>query len=89
MAAHPELMSFQTVPFIGSQVEKPRLDKLEWHRFPLRQFAEVSIASGQQMESVWRQLRLSDLHTRPGRLLSRRLDQAWSVESVGLLAFTL
>ena len=65
------------------------MDKLEWHRFPLRQFAEVSIASGQQMESVWRQLRLSDLHTRPGSLLSRGLDEAWGVKSVGLLAIEL
>ena len=42
------------------------MDQLERHRFCCRPFGEVSIASGQQMESVWRQLRLSDLHTRPG-----------------------
>jgi len=63
--------------------------RLEWYRIPLHERAEVGIASGQQVEGIWWQLRLSDLHIGQGDLLSRGLDQARVVGRLGFLASQL
>ena len=65
------------------------MDQLEWCCIPLHQGAELSTAFGQQVEGIWCWLRLSDVHSRQGDRLSRRLDQARVLESLGFLASQL